>query len=153
MIKIDPVSLSGLEELKKKLKVATTEAAKQSAEELAGIVEFNIRKGYVDDVIGLGKKWPELSPERYEQLERADLIPHEGLVAETRQLLDSLQVLETLDDGFVVTVTQWYAIWMEFGYDPFNIPARPFFNPAALHFKTEELYKPIINQVIQDAMK
>lgn len=153
MIKIDPTSLSGLEELKKKLKVATTEAAKQSAEELAGIVEFNIRKGYVEEVVGHGEKWPELSPERVEQLEKADLIPHEGLVAETRQLLDSLQILETLDDGFVVTVTQWYAIWMEFGYDPFNIPARPFFNPAALHFKTQELYKPIINQVIQDAMK
>lgn len=153
MIKIDPTSLSGLEELKKKLKVATTEAAKQSAEELAGIVEFNIRKGYVEDVVGHGEKWPELSPERVEQLEKADLLPHEGLVAETRQLLASLQILETLNDGFVVTVTQWYATWMEFGYDPFNIPARPFFNPAALHFKTQELYKPIINQVIQDAVK
>lgn len=153
MIKIDPTSLQGLEELKKTLKVATKEAAKQSAEELAGIVEFNIRKGYVDDVIGLGKKWPEISPERYEQLEKVDLLPHEGLVAETRQLLNSLQILETLDDGFVVTVTQWYAAMMEFGYDPFNIPARPFFNPAALHFKTKELYIPIIDQVIKDAVK
>lgn len=153
MIKIDPVSLKGLEELKKRLRTATKEAARQSAEELAGIVEFNIRKGYVDDVIGLGEKWPELSPERYEQLEKADLIPHEGLVAETRRLLESLQILETLDDGFVVTVTQWYAAMMEFGYDPFNIPARPFFNPAALHFKTEELYRPIINQVIKDAVR
>lgn len=153
MIKIDPTSLQGLEELKKRLEVATKEAAKQSAEELAGIVEFNIRKGYVDDVIGLGEKWPEISPERFEQLEKADLIPHEGLVAETRRLLESLQILETLDDGFVVTVTQWYAIWMEFGYDPFNIPARPFFNPATLHFKTEELYRPIISQVIKDAMR
>jgi len=153
MIKIDPISLQGLEELKKKLEVATKEATKQSAQELASIVESNIRTGYVDDVIGLGKKWVEISPAREEQLKRADLLPHEGLVAETRRLVESLQVLETLDDGFVVTVTQWYAAMMEFGYDPFNIPARPFFNPAALHFKTEELYRPIINQVIKDAMR
>lgn len=155
MIKIDPISLKGVEELTKSLQKAVVKAAKDTAEQLRAQVESNLRTGYDDIVPGYGGTWPELSPERYYTLMMANLLPHPGLVAETQQLVDSLKMQEVGDNGFQVSVGGdiEYAFSHEFGGGRGNVPPRPFFYPAISHFKAEETPKKIIKDTIVAAVK
>lgn len=150
MIKIDPISLKGFDEFVKALKKATIESGKKSANKLKDIIEHNIRTGYEDPVDGLGYTWPELSPERAWTLQRKGLVPHPGLVAETEGLVNSLQMKED-GDTFRVNIGQGieYAFTHEYGGGRGQVPARPFFNPGILHFKTEGIPKKVAIETLK----
>jgi hypothetical protein len=162
MIKIDPTSLKGLEELQETLHGAMDTISKKATVELSNLIEENIRTGYDKAPFGSSDVWDWISPEREEQLDKAQLMPHEGLVAETEQLVNSLQVMESFTgEGYIVTVTQWYAVEHEYGSIVMNakgetvktLPARPFFWPAVLYFKTEDIPKKVVNEVLKEIIK
>ena len=150
MIKIDPISLKGVEKFTKSLHEATVEAAKETAKQLRDQIEKNLRTGYDEPVEGYGGTWPELSPERYYTLMRANLLPHSGLVAETENLVNSLKMEEAGNNKFRVSVGEGveYAFSQEFGGGRGQVPPRPYFNPAILHFKAQEIPKSIIKDTL-----
>lgn len=153
MIRIDPLSLQGLDDLTKALEKAVVIAAKNSAQEFYNIVESNIRTGYVQPVKGTGIEWDPVSDSRMEELIEAGLVPHRGLVAETEKLIDSLELTEISNNGFNVSVSEWYALEHEYGNPFTNLPARPFFWPAVLHFKSEEIPKRMLDIEITRIVK
>ena len=152
VIKIDPVSIEGYEKFVDTIKKAVSvKAAKETANQLKNRVEQNIRTGYYDHIPTYGT-WAPLSPERWQVLNRANLLPHHGLVAETQNLIGSLKMESIGDNKFRVSVGDGidYAFAQEFGGGRGNIPARPFFNPAINHFKAEEIPKKIIRETLSE---
>jgi len=150
MITIDPISLRGFKDFTKTLNHAVNEANKETAFELSEIIKQNIRTGYDDPPLGSGATWDWISTRREEELIAAKLMPHTGLVAETQRLIDSVMVFPSLDQGFGVTVTQWYGIEHEFGNAAYNLPARPFFYPAIIHFKAENIPKQVMDRTLKE---
>lgn len=153
MIKIDPISLSGVKELSKALKKATIKSGKDTATYVTNLIERNLRSGYKDIVPGYGGSWVPISPQREHVLKMANLLPHEGLVAETQQLVGSLNMKEVADNGFKISVTSKYAFTHEFGGGKSNVPARPYFYPAINYLKAEKIHEQIIKDNITEAIR
>lgn len=155
MIKIDPISLQGIEDLSKALHNAVLDAAKETAEHLLEIVDTNVRTGYDDPVKGYGGVWQELSPERLYTLRNANLLPHPGLVAETEMLVTSLELREMEPNVFKVSIGEGlkYAFTQEFGGGRGRVPARPYFYPAINYLKSQDTPKKIITDCVEEAVK
>lgn len=151
LFKIDPISIKKFDEFKEVLKKSVSiDAAKESATQLKDVIENNIRTGYDDPVSGLGYTWPPLSLEREWTLQQKGLIPHEGLVAETQDLVNSLRLDED-GDTFRVNVGRGidYAFTHEYGGGRGQVPPRPYFYPGILHFKTEETHKKVVLETLK----
>jgi len=153
MIKIDPVCLKGLKDLPIKLSKATIKSGKETAILLNEKVDHNLRIGYKEVVEGLGSSWDPISDMRYQILRDANLLPHEGLVAETEQLVGSVKLTEVANDGFKVSVTSEYAETHEYGGGRGKVPARPYFYPAINHLKAEKSHEKIIKDNIAEVIK
>ena len=153
MIKIDPVCLKGLKDLPIKLSKATIESGKETAILLNKKVDHNLRTGYNEVVKGLGSKWDPISDMRYHILETANLLPHEGLVAETEKLVSSVKLTKVANDGFKVSVGSAYAETHEFGGGRAKVPPRPYFYPAINHLKAEKSHEKIIKNNIAEVIK
>lgn len=154
MIKIDPISLKGMQDLSDSLHNAVLDAVKETAEHLLELVDTNVRTGYDDPVRGYGGVWQEISDERRYTLRNAGLLPHPGLVAETELLIASLEMRELEPSVFKVSIGQGlkYAFVHEFGGGRGRVPARPYFNPAINYLKSQDTPKNIITDCVKQAV-
>ena len=153
IFKIDPVSIQGVKDLVKKLEDATVQSAEDTATDVTKNMTNNLRTGYVSPVIGDGSVWTPISDQREYELIRANLMPHEGLVAETRKLIGSLSMKNVGNNTFKISVASEYAAVHEFGGGRTQIPPRPYFYPAINHLKAEKTHEKIIKKNVEEAIK